>query len=178
MEKLEWKAVLYNGLETNIEVTKCGKVRKVKVDWYGNGKGSSKVKYGEVDFDNLKLGLYKELGIQIKGLKRRTKTVHQLVAAAFLDYKFNGYENVVDHIDSNHLNNNLENLRVISHRENMSKERTKKSGLPVGVCYRKDLKKYQSKITINKKIIALGTFKTIEEASNAYKLKLKENYEK
>ena len=30
---MEWKAVLFNGLETNVEVTKCGKVKKVKVDW-------------------------------------------------------------------------------------------------------------------------------------------------
>lgn len=30
---MEWKPVYYNGLETNVEVTSCGRVRRVKKDW-------------------------------------------------------------------------------------------------------------------------------------------------
>ena len=168
---MEWKAVLFNGLETNVEVTKCGKVKKVKVDWM-----IYKTFVGEVDFNKLKLTPkgYKHIGVQIKGLKQKTILLHQLVASAFLEYKFNGHNLVIDHIDSNKLNNKINNLRLISQRENLSKERSIKSGLPTGVSYHIRINKYISYININNKLKHLGYFNTIEEASNAYKNKLKE----
>ena len=50
--------------------------------------------------------------------KRKTCRVHQLVAMAFLNHIPNGYIGlVVDHIDNNKLNNNLENLQLISVRK-------------------------------------------------------------
>lgn len=169
MENLKWFAVQYNNIETNIEVTKCGCVRRLKKDWLP--KNSSK--FGEVDFSKLKLkNGYKRVSIQIKNNSRKVYFVHQLISAVFLDYKFNSQKNVIDHIDSNKLNNNLNNLRVITHRENMSKERTKKSGLPVGVYFHKKAKKYASQITINNKNFYLGLFKTIEQASKIYQEKL------
>jgi hypothetical protein len=170
MEKLEWIPVYYNGIETNIEITKCARVRRLKVNWSRHN-----ALINEVDFSKLKLNTqgYKILGIKIKGYKRKTVGVHQLVASAFLNYEFNGYKSVVDHIDSNPLNNNLSNLRIITQRENSSKERTIKSGLPVGVYWHKKNKKYQSGIYINGKNFNLGYFNTIEEASYAYQQKLK-----
>jgi hypothetical protein len=169
--ELEWKPVFYNGFETNIEVTKCGRVRRVKVIWM---KKSGKI--SEVDFDKLKLHKhgYRNIIIQVDTIGEKNIKVHQLIASAFLKYKFKGHENVVDHIDSNKLNNHLDNLRVVSNRENNSKERTKKSGLPVGVCFNKNDKKYQSYIYINGKQQHLGKFNTIKEASNVYQNKLKE----
>ena len=172
MKNIEWKKVFYNGLETNIEVTKCARVRKVSKDWYGNHLNS---KIGEIDFTKLKLRLdgYYQVGIQIKGLKAKTVKVHQLIAAAFLGYKFQGFKLVVDHIDSNKQNNNLNNLQIITQRENSSKEKTLKSGLPVGVYYWKKTNRYQCKIYINKKSIFLGYYDTPEEASKVYKNILK-----
>jgi hypothetical protein len=172
MENLEWKAVFYNDLETNIEVTKCGRVRKVRKNWYGNHTS----KYGEVDFSKLKLHPkgYKYLGIQIKGLKHKTVQVQQLVAAAFLNYKWQGWKLVVDHIDSNKENNSLDNLRIVTNRENVSKEKTLKKGLPTGVYFIKDIKRYRTLIQINGKLKHLGFYNTIEEASEAYQNKLKE----
>lgn len=166
---MEWYPVYYNGLETNVEVTKCGKVRKIKVDWM-----KYNCKIGEVDFSNLSLNKgYYAIGVQIKGLKQKTPCVQQLIAAAFLSYKFEGNKLVVDHIDSNKQNNHLNNLRVITQRENCSKEKTIKKGLPVGVGFHKRDKKYQSYIRINGKQKYLGLFNTPEEASNAYQNKLK-----
>ncbi len=169
---MEWKAVYYNGLETNIEVTKCGRVKRVKVDWLNY---NWKTKLGEVDFNKLKLSPqgYKQLTIQIKGLKQRSVQVQQLISAAFFGYQWKGNSLVVDHIDSNKLNNHIDNLRVVTIRENSSKEKTFKSGLPVGVNFFKRDKKYQSRIYINRKHIHLGLFNTIEEASYAYQQKLK-----
>jgi hypothetical protein len=43
--------------------------------------------------------------------------IHQLVAMAFLNHKPNNYLLVVDHIDNNPLNNNVENLQIITHRK-------------------------------------------------------------
>ena len=173
MENLEWFAVPYNGLETNVEVTKCGRVRKIKVDWLNY---NWKTKLGEIDFNRLKLSPkgYKQIGIQIKGLKARAVQVQQLVAAAFLGYKWKYMENVVMHLDDNPLNNNLSNLKIGTNRENCSQRRTIKTGLPVGVCYFKRDKRYYSKITIKKKQINLGSFKTPEEPSQAYQTKLLE----
>lgn len=175
MENTEWKSVLFNGLETNLEVTKCGRVRKVPKDWYGKGSGSCKVKYGEVDFSKLKPHTYgyQQVNIKAKGLESRCVQLHQLVAAAFLGYKFEGLKSVVDHIDSNPLNNNVDNLRVVTQRVNASKERTLKRGLPVGVYYWKITNRYYSKIYINNKSIFLGYYDTPEEASQAYQNELK-----
>jgi hypothetical protein len=173
MENLQWSAVPYNGLETNIEVTECGRVRHIKVDWLNY---TTSAKLGEVNFEKLNLDSngYKRTTIQIKENKPKTVRVHQLVAAAFLGYQFNGNKLVVDHIDSNPLNNNLLNLRIITQRENVNKELIIKKGLPAGVCWLKRDKVFRSSIKINMKTIILGYFKTPEEASQAYQNKLNE----
>ncbi len=176
MQNLEWFQFYYNGIETNIEITKCGRIKKIEKDWYGKGKGSNSVYYGEVPKEKIKISVknYYQIFVQIFGEKARRIPIHQIVASVFLGYKFQGHKMVVDHIDSNTLNNDLNNLRVVTQRENVSKERSLKSGLPTGVSYRDDLKKYRAKIRINKKQIHLGLFNTTEEASIAYQNKLKE----
>ena len=170
MEKLEWVPVFYNGHETNVEVTKCGRVRRVKKSFTKKA-----LKIGEVDFTKTKLiGGYKRVSILVNSLNDMSITVHRLVASAFLNYKFENKHNlVVDHIDSNKLNNNLINLRIITNRENCSKERTIKTGLPVGVHFSIKRQKFQSDIIINSKRKFLGYFNTAEEASQAYQNKLK-----
>ena len=104
-----------------------------------------------------------------KNSKTKTRTIHQLVAITFLNYKPDKTTKiVVDHIDANKLNNNLNNLQLISNRENINKD--KKRELPTGVT--KENNKYRVKIFINKKSEHLGMFNTIDEASKAYKNKL------
>ena len=103
-----------------------------------------------------------------------TRTVHQLVAIAFLDHKPCGYDVVIDHLDNNPLNNNVNNLRLTSNRENSSKDRKVGTSSYTGVAFHKHNKKWYSCIRINGKRKYLGYFKTEIEASNAYQLKLKE----
>lgn len=50
---------------------------------------------------------------------RKSKTVHKIVADAFLPSSDKSLE--VDHIDNNRLNNNLSNLQRLTHSENASK---------------------------------------------------------
>jgi len=52
-------------------------------------------------------------------LKKRTKRVHSIMAETFLNHVYDGNRKiVVDHIDNNPLNNNLENLRIVTAKEN------------------------------------------------------------
>ena len=168
---MEWTKVYYNRLETNIEVTRCGRVRRVKTDFYGNHFNS---KLGEIDFSTLKLNSdgYKEVGIKINNFKYTNVKVHQLIAAAFLGYIFGKFpDELVMHLDDNPLNNNLSNLKIGNNRENCSQLRTIKSGLPTGVSIGKRGRFY-ARIRIKKEYLYLGCFNTPEEASNAYQNKL------
>ena len=100
-----------------------------------------------------------------------TQKVHVLVAMAFHDFvPDNGIHNV-DHINSNKTDNRSSNLRVVTKRENISKEREIKKGLPAGV----DLVdgKFRSRITVNGKLLYLGRFNSVLQAHNAYQNKLK-----
>lgn len=81
---------------------------------------------------------------------------------------------VVDHIDSNRLNNSINNLQVVSKRYNSSREKTLKSGLPTGVVWHKRDKKYMAYIKINGKTKFIGYYKTQEEASAKYQERVKE----
>lgn len=99
--------------------------------------------------------------------------VHQLVAMSFLGYVRNGLQDiVVDHINDNKLDNQLENLQLITQRYNASKSRVNNSGL-TGV-YKNKYNNFRAQIKINSKQIHLGYFKTKEEAHLAYQNKLKE----
>jgi IS4 transposase len=105
--------------------------------------------------------------------KKKTFYIHQLVAMAFLNHIPCGYELVVDHIDGNELNNNLDNLQVITNRKNTSKDRLGSSQY-TGVGWHNKNKKWQAGIRIDGKLKYLGSFKDEVSASNAYQKKLKE----
>lgn len=175
MEKLIWHPFYYNGKETNIEATKCGKIRKIKKPWHGNGKGSFRIKYGEINIDILKSNNsgYKSISVSINNLGLKCIFIHHIISSIFHEYKFEQKLLIVDHIDSNKLNNHCSNLRLITMRENCSKEKVIKSGLPVGVYWNKNEKKYRASIRIGKNRFHLGYYKELELASNAYQNALK-----
>ena len=96
------------------------------------------------------------------------KPVHQLVAEAFLDHKPCGHKIVVDHINNVPTDNRLINLQLISHRENLSKDKKDGASKYVGVSWHKTSGKWQSQIAINGKNKGLGLFHSEEEAAEAY----------
>jgi hypothetical protein len=105
--------------------------------------------------------------------KPKQFNVHILVAMAFLGHKSNGYKIVVDHIDNNEKNNRLDNLQLITHRENISKDIKGCSSKYVGVTWNKAKSKWQAQIMINGKLKYLGYFTNEIEAAEAYQLTLK-----
>lgn len=107
-----------------------------------------------------------------KGEKSKYYFVHQLVAMAFLGHVRDGHKITVDHINGCKTDNRLENLQLLTNRENVSKGKRLKANKTsqfTGVCHYPD-RKYQwmASIQINKKIKNLGYYATELEASYAY----------
>ena len=111
------------------------------------------------------------------GLRKDNKTfyrlVHKIVAEAFIDKEQDKCRIVVDHINNIKTDNRLENLQVITARENTSKDRKKGSSKYVGVCLDKRSNRWRADIRINGKKKTLGYFKKELDAANAYKEALK-----
>tara|TARA_R110002074_G_C12140162_1_gene629054 strand:+ start:11 stop:490 length:480 start_codon:yes stop_codon:yes gene_type:complete len=106
--------------------------------------------------------------------KSKTITVHKVVAIAFLNHTPCGHKLVVDHRNNDKTNNNLNNLQLVSQRENTSKDKKGGSSKYVGVWWYKALNKWHARIRINGKQKHLGYFTDEVEAHNAYQNALKE----
>lgn len=157
-----WKSI--KGFTNIYEVSNLGNVRSLdRINEKGSRYKGKLLKLHK----NPKNG-YLYTGLTIKG-KSKTFPIHRLVIESFLGYS----DLVCDHIDDNKCNNNLSNLRYITHRQNMSKFHRTYKKLPTGVIKSKN--GYISSIRVrgNKKV-TLGNFKTIESAENAYLSKLNE----
>lgn len=101
--------------------------------------------------------------------KRKGNSVHQLVAIAFLNHIPNGHKIVVDHINNIRTDNRVENLQLITTRENNSKDRRGYTSKYIGVSWSKSANKWVSEIRINGVKKHLGVFSCQLEASKAYK---------
>ena len=152
-----WKDVPnYNGLYQasnlgNIRSLNYGKIRELKprlVGYDGN--------------QYLAVNLSKDS--EVKSIK-----VHKLIALCFLNHTSKGYDGlVIDHIDSNKLNNRLDNLKLVTPRFNASKDKKGSSSKFTGVTWHKKSEKWQCQIYDNGKLNHLGLFNTEIEASETY----------
>jgi len=111
--------------------------------------------------------------------KRKTIRIHKLVAEYFLNHKGDGtMKLVIDHIDNDKSNNRVDNLQLITNRQNSSKTLKKINGLTsskyVGVTWSKQIKRWIAQIQVNKKRTHIGCFKNEYDAHLAYQNKLKE----
>ena len=157
--KEEWKDIKdYEGI---YQVSNLGRVKSLKFDKekiLNTGKASSG--YLMVCFS--------------KNGKKKARTVHSVVAEAFLDHEPNGYKLVVNHINFDRLDNRVENLEVVTNRENSNQKHLKSTSNYTGVSWYNRTKKWESKIRVNGKSKHLGLFTNELEASRAYQNKLKE----
>lgn len=115
---------------------------------------------------------YKQVVLSINTIKK-TKTVHQLVAVAFLGHIPIDRMIVVNHKDFNKTNNRVENLEIVTARENSNLKHIKSSSKYVGVSWNKAAKKWMAYITIKKRMIHLGLFTNEYDAHLAHQNKLK-----
>tara|TARA_R110000744_G_scaffold151465_1_gene264940 strand:+ start:101 stop:559 length:459 start_codon:yes stop_codon:yes gene_type:complete len=111
-------------------------------------------------------------GYMVVTLDKKTRKVHQLVAMAFLNHEPCGMKLVVNHIDFNKTNNNVNNLEVVTTRENSNLKHIKSSSKYVGVGWHKRANKWQAEIFIDRKKKYLGLFADELKASEAYQIAL------
>lgn len=104
----------------------------------------------------------------------KTFKVHKLVAMTFLNHKPCGHKLVIDHLNDIKTDNRLENLQIVTQRENVFKTQGRYSSQYKGVSWSKQKNKWVSNILINKKRIHLGLFNCELAASISYQNKLKE----
>jgi hypothetical protein len=112
-------------------------------------------------------------GVSLRNnIRIKTCKIHQLVAVAFLNHVINGNILVVNHIDCNKLNNNVNNLEIITHRENDNRQHIKTSSQYTGVSWQKNNKKWQAQIQFNGNCIYIGLFINELDAHLAYEKRL------
>ena len=102
----------------------------------------------------------------------KTFTTHTLVAIAFLNHKQCGMLKTINHIDFNRNNNCVENLEIVSNRENNNRKHLKHSSQYTGVSWSKSKNKWESKIYYNNRSHHLGRFNSEYDAHIAYENKL------
>ena len=168
-----WRDII--GYEGYYQVSNQGRVRSLD-RWviYKNGrKRFYKGRFFEGGYTNG----YRQVGLSREG-KTEIFLIHQLVAMTFLNHTPNGHTLVVDHIDGIRTDNRIENLRIVTHRENISTcYRANEDSFTsdfVGVNYHKHANKWLARIVFNKKNINLGLFNNEKDASNIYQKALGE----
>lgn len=156
MKKEEWKDIPeYEGY---YQVSNLGRVRSLDRTVKGVNNSDRFLKGKIKPLQNHPEGYY-QLRLSKDG-KSKTFKNYQLVAMAFLNHKpKKGYD--IDHIDNNKKNNCLENLQVVTHKEN-----TRKDKKHIGVSYHKRTNGWRCYKYVNNKQVHLKHFKTKEEALN------------
>jgi hypothetical protein len=150
MEEI-WKDI--PGYEGLYQVSNMGRVKSVRYNRF--------LKAGVCSGGYLGVCLY------VNSTKKTLK-IHKLVSMTFLNHKPDGYKIVVDHIDNDKTNNRIDNLQLITPRENASKDRRGYSSKYVGVSWDKSRNKWISAIHIGGKNNHLGRFESEYEAHLAY----------
>ena len=103
----------------------------------------------------------------------KTFRVHVLVAMAFLDFKPNKQVLTIDHKNGVRTDNRLENLQIVTQRENNQNYHKSRKG-QIGADWHEQTKKWRSRIYINKRIVHLGLFEEEKDALKAYEIANKE----
>lgn len=114
-----WKSI--EGFEGLYEVSNTGKVKSLK--------RTVKTNNGNFQSYNEKILKHTNKGycvvVLCKDGKKYPKTIHRLVAEAFIPNTLN--KPYIDHIDTNPQNNNVENLKWVTQKENCLNPTTRKN---------------------------------------------------
>ena len=161
-----WKDIQqFEGL---YQVSNIGLVKSMKKEWVTGSNNVILKKQETILKHSINSGGYPSVVLTKNG-KPKTISIHRLVANHFID-NINNLE-CVDHINGIKIDNNVENLRWCTKRQNCSFDnkifKKNKSSLYSGVRLHK-FGKWQARIVVNKKQISLGYFDKEEKAAEAY----------
>jgi len=162
-----WRDV--KGFEGSYQVSSLGRIKSLKRKV--KKLDGERTVNEKIFTERLNTGKYYTVGLY-KNKKYYTFQVHQLVAIAFLNHTPNGYDMVVNHKNFIRTDNRIDNLEIITNRENTNNKHIPHSSQYTGVWWCKCAKKWTAKIWINKKQKHLGYFKNEDDAHLAYENEL------
>jgi hypothetical protein len=134
----------------NIRVWDDGRIDRVYGLEFKNLKGTAHIQL---------CGKYKQHQTCING---RLYTTSRLVAAAWHGLDITESPKLIDHINGDSLDNRAINLRIATHAQNSQNRKNVKGFQKMG-------KLFYAKISVDNKIMNLGSFGTEEEAATAYR---------
>jgi hypothetical protein len=150
----EYKII--NLKETFLCVFKNGEVYR----WYDSNRGRliKNPKFKLIpNVENNGKG-YNDIWINGKLIRR-----HRVICYTFKNLDIDNEKLHIDHIDGNRINNNINNLRIVTPHQNHFNVTTAK-----GYCYNKTRNKWRAIIALNGKQHYLGLYTTKEDARSAY----------
>lgn len=108
--------------------------------------------------------------LQIRGYRQITINKKRYLAhrLAWLYVYGEWSKGQIDHINGIRDDNRIENLRVVTPRENNQNQKCHRDGKLVGATYSKSSKKWQAAIRVKGKLKHLGCYNTELEAHEAY----------
>lgn len=154
MSKEIWKDV--SGYEGYYQASNLGRIKSLK----------RKNKKGKILKPWISCHGYKCVRLSKNG-QLKSFSVHQLIAIAFLGHKRCGLKRVIDHINNIKHDNRLENLQIVSHRYNCSKDQ-KGTSKYVGASWCSKRRMWASAIQLDRKSKHLGYYDSEEQAHEAY----------
>ena len=164
-----WKEI--KGFEGLYEISNKGRIKSLKRIKLNHGK------YPFIQNERILKQPKNGNGYNSVSLNKNSKElkieVHKLMAYIFLNHSPKKHELVIDHIDNDKTNNRLENLQLISNRENCIKDKRLGSSKYVGVYFSKSKNRFISEIRIGNSKKHIGTFKCETKAHLAYQNELK-----
>ncbi len=155
--KEQWKDIIYNGIDYTglYKISNMGRIMSFQRWPKGRILNPSVNKRG-----------YVCMRLRHNGNIFNVK-LHRLVANAFIR-PLDGSEEI--HHEYEKWDNRVSSLKIMTKRENMSIERTIRSGLPVGVWQDKRTKRYVAEIKNSYTKIHLGCYTEVEHAAMAYQI--------
>jgi len=156
------------GYEGVYEVSNHGRVKSLITEWRS---GNNAARHKEETILKLSINIH---GYSQIILRNKSYRVHQLVWDTFGGKPRDGRRLQIDHIDNDKLNNGIDNLQLLTARQNTIKyyKTRKNSSKYIGVSWRDDSKKWRAGITIGGKKIWLGSFNSEVQARLAYQKRL------
>lgn len=125
------------------------------------------------DIANKRWNLGKGYALRIEHVQGKTVTIffhHEVMRLMGMEKPGPGY--TCDHIDRNPLNCQFTNLRWATRSQQQANQKQRKSvhGLPKGVSHTRG-GRFQARIGVNDKMVSLGSFDTVEQAAECFRLK-------